>query len=417
MLIIKLQIDDPEADGRIRVVEGVCIVGRAPALHPGDMRVVRAVNKPALRYLHNVLVFPSCGDQDIPSMCSGGDLDGDDYTIIWDPDLLPVKGKRYIRPMSYEGVKPKVAHTITMKQIIDFVIDFMRNDQLGQIANLHLAYAHDDPGKGSEAKYSKSNRGFSKKCLVLAALHSCAVDFAKTGVPASIPVGYRRDTYPDFMVKTNKRSFVSDSPLSHMYRQVELSPENTTIDESYDHTLCAVPGMLEWLDTMTKLKSEYDQSLRRLMAQYSIQNEAEVVTGFILTYDQQFNDKREFEMRVDVASQYGIIRDIFRSRVHDISMKGDEGQILTQAQADRRKEAMIAAMYDVTFSQLVDSKDKSQAMLSFPWIFHDIIGRLSSQRAQRLFRGSQAQLSNDSKQELMNDQLVELLLAARLSSK
>jgi hypothetical protein len=62
------------------IVQGKCMVFRNPCFHPGDIRVVKAVDCPSLHHLKNVLVFPSVGYRDIPSMCSGGDLDGDDYT-------------------------------------------------------------------------------------------------------------------------------------------------------------------------------------------------------------------------------------------------------------------------------------------------------------------------------------------------
>jgi hypothetical protein len=63
-----------------RVIRGECVVYRNPCFHPGDIRVVTAVDCPSLHHLRDLVVFPSVGEQDIPSMCSGGDLDGDQYT-------------------------------------------------------------------------------------------------------------------------------------------------------------------------------------------------------------------------------------------------------------------------------------------------------------------------------------------------
>jgi hypothetical protein len=76
-----VQINDTSLGGkRHQIVEGEVVVFRNPCFHPGDVRVVTAVNRPELHYLEDVVVFSSKGDRDIPSMCSGGDLDGDDYT-------------------------------------------------------------------------------------------------------------------------------------------------------------------------------------------------------------------------------------------------------------------------------------------------------------------------------------------------
>lgn len=76
-----VQITSGSTDGRVdkTVIEKECILFRNPCFHPGDVRVVRAVDYPALHHLVNVIVFPSQGYRDLASMCSGGDLDGDDY--------------------------------------------------------------------------------------------------------------------------------------------------------------------------------------------------------------------------------------------------------------------------------------------------------------------------------------------------
>ncbi len=69
-----LQVPDKDEPNRYQVIEGICLVGRNPSLHPGDLRVVQAVDVPALHHLRDVVVFPARGERDIPSMCSGGDL-------------------------------------------------------------------------------------------------------------------------------------------------------------------------------------------------------------------------------------------------------------------------------------------------------------------------------------------------------
>lgn len=74
------QYEDPESDEGAVVVQGDCAITRAPALHPGDIRKVKAVDVPELRSLKNVIVFNVKGSRDLPNMLGGGDLDGMSYT-------------------------------------------------------------------------------------------------------------------------------------------------------------------------------------------------------------------------------------------------------------------------------------------------------------------------------------------------
>jgi RNA-dependent RNA polymerase len=75
-------VSDPYNPSSKKVITGTCIVFRNPCFHPGDIRVVTAVNCKPLDYLVDVVVFPAVGYRDIPSQCSGGDLDGDDFTYV-----------------------------------------------------------------------------------------------------------------------------------------------------------------------------------------------------------------------------------------------------------------------------------------------------------------------------------------------
>jgi RNA-dependent RNA polymerase len=127
--------DDPE---RYTVIEGVCLVGRNPSLHPGDIRVVQAVDVAKLHHLRDVVVFPNHGDQDIPSMCSGGDLDGDDYFVIWDAALTP--WEQDVEPMNYKAEPPRIKTTpVNIQDLIKFFVRYMKNDALPTIAHAHLA--------------------------------------------------------------------------------------------------------------------------------------------------------------------------------------------------------------------------------------------------------------------------------------
>jgi len=157
-----------------RCLQGAVVVTRSPALHPGDVQVVTAVSPPdysSLWHLHNCVVFSQKGQRDLPSMLSGGDLDGDLYNIIYDCNLIPENTEK---PASYSAARPMdIGRAVTVDDMTRFFVDFMQNDQLGRIATLHQVLADDDLGTRSA------------DCLELASLHSTAVDFSKTGVPVS----------------------------------------------------------------------------------------------------------------------------------------------------------------------------------------------------------------------------------------
>ena len=164
-----------EQEGR-SVKVGWVAVTRSPALHPGDIQFARAVDVPAnspLNALHNCVVFSQKGQRDLPSKLSGGDLDGDIYSVIFDPILLP---KTIYEPADYPRVAPlDIGRTVERQDMTDFFIQFMENDQLGRIANLHQVLAD-----------QKKAGTLDPDCLLLANKHSTAVDFSKTGIPVSI---------------------------------------------------------------------------------------------------------------------------------------------------------------------------------------------------------------------------------------
>ena len=67
--------------------------------------------------------------------------------------------------MDYKPPKsPKVEGAVSIHGIMEFFVDYVRNDNLGQIANAHLAIAHNSP-----------LNVFDPICMRLAELHSVAV--------------------------------------------------------------------------------------------------------------------------------------------------------------------------------------------------------------------------------------------------
>lgn len=132
---------DPNNSNSYTVITGICVVGRNPSLHQGDIRVVQAVDVPGLRHLRNVVVFPQNGDRDIPSMCSGGDLDGDDFFVLWDERLLPSQWN--FPPMHHDAESSAandLPHDIAINDMCAFFAQYMKNDSVGLIATAHVAW-------------------------------------------------------------------------------------------------------------------------------------------------------------------------------------------------------------------------------------------------------------------------------------
>ena len=149
------------------------LISRAPALHPGDIQLVDAVMPPLnspLLSLTNCVCFSQKGARDLPSQLGGGDLDGDRYYIIWDEDLHI---KTTFPPADYPRVTPiDIGRVVKRSDMTSFFIQFMESDQLGRIATQHMVLAD-----------QKEDGVQDPDCIILAEMHSTAVDFSKTGIP------------------------------------------------------------------------------------------------------------------------------------------------------------------------------------------------------------------------------------------
>jgi RNA-dependent RNA polymerase len=184
--------------GTQQYIEGPVFITRSPTMHPGDIQRARAIGQPppglekVLAGMHDILVFSVEGRRPLCNELGGGDLDGDLYQIFTGPELFPTTD---FEPSSYPTVKHReLAHRCTERDLVDFKLEFMREDRLGLVSHRHLLIADQDAKFGSK----------HGKCLKLAELHSVAVDAPKSGIfvrADELPVPFEK-TKPDFMVRS-----------------------------------------------------------------------------------------------------------------------------------------------------------------------------------------------------------------------
>ena len=167
--------DSEGRDNNFVLVQDRVAITRAPALHPGDIQLVRAVDVPndsPLKSLYNCIVFSQRGERDLPSQLGGGDLDGDKFYVIYDERLVPQRAET---AADYASAPAKdIGRSIRTNDIIEFFIEYMQSDRLGQISNMHRVKADIEP-LGTK----------HPDCIKLAELASLAVDYTKSGQPVS----------------------------------------------------------------------------------------------------------------------------------------------------------------------------------------------------------------------------------------
>jgi RNA-dependent RNA polymerase len=367
------------------------VVTRSPCLHPGDVRVLQAVplsiiwsrgGDSAVHYfqaLNDVLVFPQVGERPHPNQCSGGDLDGDDYAVFWDKRLIP---QQQAEAMSYTGAalqSPREAgKPFTASEFARFFVDFHKSNILGWIATAHMALA-DDPEVDAD---SGCVGAFKPSCMELAALHSTAVDFQKTGVPAVMLRHLVARQLPDFMAtgKRHKPTYKSESVIGKLFRKAqhtEVRSKDKDVTLGADATLF-IPGRELCNDDAKRMCREWAMDLGNHMHKFGIQTEAEAFSGNV----HRFKSKRYRKCRrydAQLAAQKGMrtllkkCRASFRKMVQRSLLEGES--------VESAELRCISALYEVSYGENEDFTkhvpcEHCPTFRSLPWVMKQELCKL-----------------------------------------
>ncbi|KAF2030357.1 RdRP-domain-containing protein [Setomelanomma holmii] len=368
---IFLQVNDTASmkSGHYKIVEGICLLARNPSLHPGDLRIVRAVNVPALHHLKNVVVLPQTGDRDLANMCSGGDLDGDDYMVLWDVDLLP--------RMINDG-------PITVSDITEFFITYMQNSSLGQIAHAHLGQAD-----------FQADGVMDDTCLELAKLHSQAVDYSKSGIPAILSQGLRPKKWPHFMEKKHLKEdkiYKSKKILGMLYDQVQLVDFKPQWKNPFDRRVLDgfnFDNETRNLEKAAEIKDSYDEALRRLMAKHGIRTEFEAWSVFVLDHNHESgNYKFAEEFGRTIGALKAHYKEVCREAAGVTALDGTRLGLFVSAMYTVTARQMEAALTECWTTKTVGGQEvplrpmdpEHMPFMSFPWLFASELGKIASGR-------------------------------------
>ena len=372
---IFLQLSEPIDPSHTKIIEGVCLVGRNPSHHPGDIRVCQAVDIPALHHLKDVLVFSQLGDRDVPGMCSGGDLDGDEFFVIWDKDFIPKEWN--MEPMEMPATpKNNLRRPVRMEDVMAHFVTYMKNDTLGQISNAHLAWSDYLPDSVKDPI-----------CIELAALASSAVDYVKSGVPVEMTKERHPTQWPHFMERrSGKGVYRSSKIVGQLFDRVVLVDFKPPYQMPFDpRILNAYPEDKEILRKARQLKTQYDSAVLRIMAQYGIETEFEVWTSFLMEKPNGFN---EYHGERHIAEISNALKDKFRGACIEVAGGSDFKKLapFVAAMYKATSEEMEFALKECKMFKTVGGRQvphremvpKSMPLISFPWLFPDRLGRIAT---------------------------------------
>nr|AHL27584.1 RNA-dependent RNA polymerase 1 [Salvia miltiorrhiza] len=361
-----IKFDEYTSTDHNYIVKGKVAVAKNPCLHPGDLRVLEAIDVPALHHMVNCIVFPQKGTRPHPNECSGSDLDGDIYIVCWDPDLIPPK---QFDPMDYNPAPAtRLDHEVTIQEVQEYFTNYILNESLGIIANAHTVFADKEP-----------SMALSSPCLELAQLHSVAVDFPKTGVPAQIPPKLRVKEYPDFMEKLDKPTFESTGVIGKLFREVKHVTTDTTslrftkevARSSYDADM-EVDGFRDYIKEAFECKTNYDRKLGNLMDYYGIKTEGEILSRAIMKVSKTFDRRKSAEA---IGAAVKSLRNEARSWFKKGSKSGNP-------------YAMASAWYHVTYhhdfwGHYNKDMKKRNHYISFPWCVYDKLVQIKNENARK----------------------------------
>ncbi|CAL1273549.1 unnamed protein product, partial [Larinioides sclopetarius] len=331
------------------ILRRVVLVTKNPCHLPGDVRKFRAVDIPELHHIVDCIVFPQKGSRPHPNEMGGSDLDGDEYTVLWNDDLI------FYRPNEPPGHFPsapqEISYNITVADMVDFLVKYIKNDQVGAIASAHLAHAD-------------SSSIFSDQCIEIAKKFSYAVDYAKTGVSRHLEPEEKPKRFPDFMEKNHihKETYRSEKALGKMF-QVAHDYESENQDASLTYSDIKVdrdlvyPGWQRYKYNAIMSRNKYNTLLKTILRNYGIQHEAEVFSGAFTNLHCRFQERQDRDEIEKV-----VVRCVKRlSKSFNEEFLEEFKNVADAKEIDVRILQKASAWYIVTYN------DSNAKFLSFPW--------------------------------------------------
>lgn len=223
--------------------------------------------------------------------------------------------------------------------------------------------------------------------LALAEQHSIAVDYPKSGVPPALHPSLRPQQYPHFMpskFRAKDQIYKSTSVLGALYDRVPDYDFNPDYNLPFDRRILdAFEHDQERLVYVSEIKHEYDNAVRRVMAQHAIATEFEIWSSFVMNHAKVVNDYK-------IAEEVGHLSSAIKEQFADIMKERAGGSDFDSI------APWVAAMYTVTAQQTAEKietlKEKSpenddqrkqtlesaeMPLITFPWIFHRELGKIA----------------------------------------
>ncbi|KAI0757094.1 RdRP-domain-containing protein [Daedaleopsis nitida] len=355
-------VDSPK-ETELIYLEGRVLVSRSPVIHPGDAQVVYAIGRPppdspfARESLRNTIVFSTRGVRPLPSCLGGGDLDGDEYNVTTRPELLPTH--RY-EPADYEPAKRKlIAHESTMRDVAEFVAEYINSDTLGVIATRWLILA------------DQSTEGiFDPGCLKLAELHSKAVDYAKSGLPVPI------EEIPELKDRRMKPDWNAPETITRENDE-EYYPSTRAIGKLFRSIVLHAPGEVRRVARRQRRNMEganLDEQLAGVLDHfYGEPDEPDEVLDAVRERVGEFVDPEEYEFDdnaiAGIWEHYGIYVAALRAICADYTLSHSRSNMLTEEEAvigtivakcsqPRKRKDLMSQMREQTATLVSDARDE-----------------------------------------------------------
>ena len=362
-----VQVHKNDSAGR-KIIQKRAFIYRNPCLHPGDHRIVECVDKEKLRHLYNVLVLPTWNcKSSLAAECSGGDLDGDHFSVIWDENLVPPKNfpSCQYSELVNKDENHQGENVNSVSLIANFFTDFLTNDILGRTAHMHLALC-DIQDKGAHDDLA----------IELAKYQAQAIDYAKTGIKLEIPTRaidiVSTKGFPDFMEKKFEESYQSQKILGELYRhckEIVVEYESNREDQlNLSDEFMKIDGFQEYLEEAQSVYEFYKYHVKMIMVKYQLRSEIDVILASATYGWDEKIDENKGKISEIIKEWYEYIsktcRELFFSNVED----------------EKEKQRKVYAWYYVAYNK--KSRHDKVNFLGFPWIVADCLLKIRKKKEQ-----------------------------------